>query len=167
MNLNVLLVQGSCLSFLYSSCSVCAAKASTIFSFSKLHFLLSLRSARQLCLKSLGSLDEHLIKTYHYHNNLIVEGHGIEKNLSTGYIPLNQTNTKKSVFTKVNEVMNSHLTKTSTLVTKNQIYTPNFSETHQPQEMGYTCTHSAQQAMRVWHQVSVWATHNRHLFSPT
>lgn len=80
------------------------------------------------------------LKTYHYNNNLIVEGHGIGRNPSTGFIPLNQTDIAKSVFTKVNEVMNNHLTKTSILVTKNQIYTSSFSETHQPQEMGYTCT---------------------------
>lgn len=88
----------------------------------------------------------------------MVEGHGIGRNPSTGYIPVNQTNTEKSVFTKINEVMNSHLTKSSTLVTKNQIYTSSFSETHQPQKMGYTCTRSAQHAMRVWYQVLVWAT---------
>lgn len=64
------------------------------------------------------------------HNNLMVEGHGIGRNPSIGYIPLNQTNTEKSVFTKINEVMNSHLTKTSTLVTKTRIYTSSFSETH-------------------------------------
>lgn len=40
----------------------------TLFlSVSELHFLLSLKNVKQMCLKALGSLDENMMKTYCYH----------------------------------------------------------------------------------------------------
>lgn len=76
------------------------------------------------------------------------EGHKVPRNPLIGNIPLNQINKENSVFTKINEVVNTHLTKT-----------------WQPCKTGFPSTPRCS-GSESGHQVPIWATREQASFLP-